>query len=433
MQVSLESTSSLGRKMTVEVPAERIDPEVEKRLKSMSQRVKVAGFRPGKVPFRILKQRFGEQVLQEVTNEVLRASFAEAVAQNELRPAGGPRIEPSELGEGRGLKYTAVFEVYPEFELADVEGLEIKRPQVEITDADIDRMIKRLREQRKTWDIVERPAQKGDQVVIDYKGSIDGASFEGGEGEDMPVELGAGRMLSGFEDQLAGASAGDDKTVQISFPKDHHKQDLAGQMAHFDVKVKRVLQPRLPVVDEDFAKSLGVAEDGVEGLRKAVRANLEREREQRIHTRIKTQVMEGLLQRNDVELPEALVKQEIERIRHQVMERSGETDEQRFPDELFAEEARRRVKLGLIIGEIIRKQELKPDDQKVQAALQALASNYEDPQQVLRYYRRNRAAMANLEAMILEDQVVDWVVARCNMTPETMSLNELLTPPAPGS
>jgi trigger factor len=433
MQVLLESTSSLGRRMTVEVPPERIDPEVEKRLKSMSRRVKVAGFRPGKVPFRIVKQRFGEQVLQEVTDEVLRASFKEAVAQKELRPAGGPQIEPSELGDGRGLKYTATFEVYPEFELASLEDLEIKRPMVEITETDIDRMIENLCEQRKTWNVVDRPAQKGDQVLINFNGFIDGAPIEGGEGKDVSVELGSGRMLSDFEDRLIGARPEDDKKIQVSFPSDYPNAALAGQTADFEVKIKRVSEPKLPVVDDKFAKSFGVAQDGVEGLRKAIRANLEREREQRIEARIMTQVMDGLLQRNEVELPETMIKHEIARIRRQAMDNSDETDEGRVPDELFAEEARRRVKLGLIVGEIVRRHGLKPDGEKVQNTLQALASSYENPQQVIDYYRHNRAAMANIEAMVIENQVVDWILTRCKTKPEVMSFAELVNPPAPAS
>jgi trigger factor len=430
MQVSLESTSSLGRKMTIEVPAERIDPEVEKRLKSMSQRVKLAGFRPGKVPFRIVKQRFGEQVLHEVTDEVLRASFQEAVTQKDLRPAGGPRIEPDVFGEGRGLKYTATFEVYPEFELANVEDMEIKRPQVEITEADVERTLESLRDQHKTWDTVERAAQKGDQVTIDFKGYIDGAPFAGGDGEDLALEIGSGRMLTGFEDQLIGAAPGQTRRVQVTFPAEHHNKELAGKAAEFEVTVKRVAAPKLPLVDDEFAKSLGVEDESVDGLRKAVRANVERERDQRIRGRVKARVMDGLLQRYELELPEVLIKQEIERARHQMAERTGETDEGRFPDELFAEEARRRVKLGLIVGELVRRNGLKPDADKVQSNLQALASSYQDPQQVLSYYRRNRAAMANIEAMVLEDQVVDWVEARCKTVPEAMTFDELMNPAA---
>ncbi|MGH8503830.1 MAG: trigger factor [Gammaproteobacteria bacterium] len=433
MQVSLETTSRLGRKMTVEVPPERIDPEVEKRLKTMTQRVKVAGFRPGKVPLRIVKQRFGDQILREVTEEVLRASFQEAVVQKELRPAGGPRIEPSELGEGRGLKYTAEFEVYPEFELAAVEDMEIKRPEVEITDKDIDEMMQTVREQRKTWDTVERAADKGDQVLVDFKGTIDGAPFEGNEGEDIPIELGAGRMLSGFEDQLLGATPGEHRSVQITFPDDHPNKDVAGKVAEFSVTVKRVAEPKLPALDDGFAQSLGVEEGGVEGLRKAVRANMARELAQKVQARIKTQVMEGLLQRNEVELPDGMVRHEIEHVRSQTMKNMGQADESRLPDDLFLEEARRRVKLGLVVGEIVRRHELKPDSGKVQAALQTLASGYDDPRQVMDYYQRNRSAMANVEAMVMEDQIVEWVMARARTTPEKLSFAELMKPSTPAT
>jgi trigger factor len=431
MQISLESTSNLGRKMTVEVSPDRIDPEVEKRLKAMSQRVKISGFRPGKVPFRIVKQRFGDQVLREVTGEVLRTSFQEAIAQQSLRPTGGPRLEPSELGEGRGLRYTATFEVYPDFELASVVGMEIKRPQAEVTDAEVDEMIEKLRAQHKIWDAVDRAAQKGDQVVIDFTGSINGQPFKGNEGKDLSFELGAEQMLDGFEDHLIGATAGDTKLIQLSFPDEHQNRALAGKTADFEVKVKQVSQPRLPALDDEFVKSLGIMEGGVDALREAARANMRRELEQKIKARIKTQAMDGLLQRIELELPETMVKEEIARLRKQAMENLGESDERRFTDELFAEEAGKRVKLGLIVGEIVRKHELKPDSKKVQQTLQALAGRAGDPQQMIDYYRQNPAAMANIEALVIEDQVVDWILAQANVVPEPMSFSELVAPATP--
>jgi trigger factor len=426
MQVLLESTSNLGRKMTVELPPERIDPEVDKRLKSMSRNVKVAGFRPGKVPLRIIKQRFGEKVLQEVTNEVLRVSFQEAIAQQALRPAGGPHIEPGGLGEGRGLRYTATFEVYPEFELASVEYLEIKRPVAEVTEADVDDMLQTLRKQRKTWEAVDRPAQEGDQVTVHFKGLIDGQPFEGGEGEDLPIEIGSGRMLGNFEDQLVGVEPGDDRKVQVTFPSDYSKAELAGKTADFDVQVKNIAQPKLPEVDDEFAKSFGVPDGDVDSLRKALKTGMTRELDQKISARVKAQVMDGLLQRNKVQLPETMVQHEIARLRSQAMENFGQSDNSRVPDDLFVEEARRRVKLGLIMGEIVRKHELKPDGEKMQKALQTLASGYEDPQQVIDHYRHNRSAMANVEAMVLEDQVVQWVLARAKMIDEAMSFGSVV-------
>jgi trigger factor len=426
MHVSLESTSNLGRKMTIELPPERIDPEVEKRLKSMSRNVKVAGFRPGKVPLRIVKQRFGKKVLQEVTSEVLRTSFQEAIAQQALRPAGGPRIEPSELGEGRGLKYTATFEVYPEFELASVEDMEVKHPEAEVTDADVNDMMETLRKQRKTWESVDRPAQEGDQIIVDFKGLIDDRPFEGGQGEDLSVELGSGRMLGGFEDQLIGIEPGCDKQLQVTFPSDYPKSELAGKTADFQVRVKSVAEPKLPEVDSEFVKSFGVADGDVEGLRKALKANMARELHQKLSARVKAQVMDGLLHRNEIPLPETMVKHEIARLRSQAMENLGQSDESRFPDDLFIEEARRRVKLGLIMGEIIRKYELKPDSERVQKALQTLASSYKDPQQIIDYYRHNKAAMANVEAMVLEDQVVEWVLARAKATRDVTSFGAVV-------
>jgi trigger factor len=411
--------------MTVEVPPERIDPEVEKRLMSMSRRVKVAGFRPGKVPLRIVKQRFGDQVLQEVTDEVLRSSFREAVEQEALRPAGGPRIEPSESGVGRGLKYTATFEVYPDFKLASIEDLEIKRPRVTITDGDVDRTIERLREQRKSHTEVDRPAQAGDEVTIDFTGLIDGAPFAGGQGEDVPVELGSGRMLSEFEDQLLGVRSGETKQVRVNFPSDYLEASLADKTVDFEVKVKRVAAPVLPALDDDLARSFGISEGGVERLRETLRADMQREVEQRIAARVKQQVMEGLVQRNEVDLPQTLVDHEIAHVRERAVRDLGRTDGDKLPDDLFVEQARRRVKLGLLLGEIIRRNDLKPDRERMERALQALASRSQDPQQVINYYRRSKPAMANIEAMVIEDQVVDWVLARSKTTEEETSFADL--------
>jgi trigger factor len=426
MQVTVESTSDLGRKMKVQVPAERIDSEVEKRLRSMAQQVRIHGFRPGKVPLKVVRQRYGRQVLQEVRGEVLQNSYQEAIVQERLRPVGGPEIHTEPLGAEQGLEYTATFEVYPELEVAPVEGLEIRRPVVEITDDDVEQMIETLRRQGRSWEAVEREAREGDRVSIDFRGTLDGEVFDGGEAEDFLVELGSGRMVRGFEDQLLGLKSGEEKVFELTFPRDYQQTDLAGRTARFQVKVKEIAEPVLPHVDEKLAQSFGVKQGGVQAFRQELRHNMERELADKIRTRIKAQVMDGLMDLHGFDLPQALVHAEIKRLRKNAMETVGTTEEGRFPDEIFAEEARNRVALGLISGEIIKTQGLKPEPERVNAALAHVASSYESPEEVISYYRSNRQAMANIESVVLEDQVVAWVLSTAKVVDEPARFNDLM-------
>lgn len=428
MQVSVESTGNLERRMTVEVPSERIDEAVEQRLRSMAGRVRVAGFRPGKVPLRVVKQRYGKEVYQEVVGQVLEESYREAIAQQQLRPAGSPQIEAKAIEPGRTLAYVATFEVYPEFKVGALDGLEITRPQVQVTEADVDRMIENLRRQRTRFEPVERAAAEGDRVTVDFEGTLDGQPFEGGKGENVAIVLGQGRMLKDFEQALEGMKAGEEKQIDLTFPEGYHAESLAGKTARFTLTAREVAEPRLPEVDEDFALGFGVKEGGVEGLRREIRANMERELAQAIKARIKSQVMDGLYSNTTLDLPKALVTEEIGRMRAQLMAQLGQKDAKQFPDELFADEARRRVALGLIIAEIVRSEDLKLDRERVESALQELASTYEDAQQVIDYYRRNPQAMSQLEAMVLEEQVVDWVLERAKVTDESMSFDSLMNP-----
>lgn len=428
MQVSVETTSNLGRKMTVQVPADNIDSEIENRLKSMGGNVRLDGFRPGKVPMRVVKQRFGQQVMQEVMGEFMQSSFQEAIAQEELRPAGGPVIDPKTMGVGEGLEYIATFEVYPEFELAGFDGLEVKKPVAEIQDSDIDEMLDALRKQRKTWEPVERAAQLEDQVTMDFVGSIGGEPFEGGAGEDMAIELGGGRLVPGFEDQLVGVKSGEERTLNVTFPEDYPQKNLAGKDARFDVKVKSVAEGKLPELTDEMAQAFGV-DGGLEALREEARANMERELEEKVDERVKSQIMEGLCEANNFEVPEALVKQEIDRAREQMGSQFGqEMDLEKFPDEMFAEQGRRRVELGLIFGEIVKQYELTPDRDKVEERLNKMAASYEDPQQVISYYRSNAEAMSGIESVVLEQQVVECVLEHAKVSDERATFSELVKP-----
>lgn len=431
MQVSVESPSAIERKITVEVPAERIDQEVEQRLKSMSGRVRIDGFRPGKVPFKVVKQRFGREVFNEVVGYVLQSTFQEAVVREKLRPAGSPEIESMDAQPGRPLSYVAKFEVYPEFEVAAVDALEVTRPVAEVTEADIDKMIDNLRQQRKEFVAVERAAQNGDRITIDYEGFIDGEAFEGGKAENAQVELGSGRLIESLESQLVGLRPGEEKTLDVKFPDDYHAEQLKGKDAQFKVKVKEVAEPQLPEVTDEFIQQFGITEGGIEAFRAEVRKNMERELEQAISGRIKQQVMDGLFDSNDVPMPEALVKEEIQRMREQITAQMGGAqgvNPAMFPDELFEGEARKRVSLGLIIGEVVRRNGIKLDRDKVEAKIKEFAASYEDPEQVEQFYRSNRQAMNGLEAMVLEEQVVDWVLGKAKVSEEKTDFDSLMNP-----
>lgn len=428
MHVSVESAGNLERKMTVQLPAERIGDEVEKRLRALGRRVKVHGFRPGKVPFKVIKQRFGGEVYQEVVGELLQSSFREAALQEKLQPAGSPQIELTSGEQDGPLEYVATFEVYPELTLAPVADLKVTCPTAEVEESDVDKMIETLRKQRTEWLDVDRPAADGDRVTIDFKGFLGDEPFEGGEAQDHAVVLGQGRMIADFERQLAGVSAGDEKSLDVVFPEDYHAKDLAGKTTRFDIKVKSVAEARLPEIDQAFVSAFGIAGGDEGALRKEVRANMERELRQALKERSKTRVMDALHDANEVPVPGVLVRAEIGRMREQVGEAMSAEARKGLPDNLFEEQARRRVALGLLIGELVRSQDIKLDPARVDETLEGLAAGYEQPEQVVRYYRSNREAMAGIEALVLEDQVVDWVVEHATVEREAMTFDQVMHP-----
>lgn len=433
MQVSVESISNLERCLTIQVPAERVDNEVETRLKSMKGRARIDGFRPGKVPMSVIKQRFGAGVYQEVVGEVVQSSLYEAVAQEELRMAGMPKIDAVKTEKGEPLEYKATFEVYPDIEIADLSGVEINLPSAEIADADIDKMLDNLRKQRQTWEAVEREAQDEDQVVLDFVGRVDGEEFEGGTGEGMPVVIGSGRMIEGFEDQLKGIKTGEERVLNVTFPEEYPSEEVKGKPAEFTVTATAVNEPKLPEIDEEFAKLFGVEDGAVEQLRNDVKDNMARELENAVSGQVKNQVMDAIVDAHEVDVPSALVSDEVGKLREQAMASSGQTDAAQFPDELFQENATRRVKLGLVIGEIIRKHEITADEERVNKTLENLAVGYEDPQMVIDYYKNNAEQMQTVQGLVLEEQVVEWVKDQAKVTEETKTFEEIMNPAAPAA
>jgi trigger factor len=415
--------------MTVQLPGEKVDQEVERRLKRLAGTVRMNGFRPGKVPLRVVRQRYGGQVRQEVYGDLIRDSYADAVQQESLRPAGDPRIESVDDKSGDGLSYTAVFEVMPEIRLEGLEELAVKRPAAEVGDADVDRMIESLRRQRLTWEQVERPAQDGDQIIISFKGSVDGEAFEGGSAERVPLVLGAGKMVPGFEEGLEGATAGETRGLDVHFPDDYRAEHLAGKDVHFDVEVHEVKEGRLPPVDEELAKAFGVADGSVETLRSDVRANMERELKQTLRGVLKNRVMDALLERVPLDVPRALVDQEASRLKEQAraeMAGAGQRSAMDLPLDMFAEQARRRVALGLIIAEIVRGNDIKVDPARVRAAVEEIAESYEDPQEVISWYYGNREQLAAVENLALEEQVVDWLLEQGRVEDEATSFDDIM-------
>jgi trigger factor len=419
----VQSGEGLERRMTVGLAQEAIDSEVEKRLRDFARSARLPGFRPGKVPVKVLRQRYGQRLRQEVVGEMVQSSFSQAVAQENLRPAGAPHIEPEIDETGGRYGYTATFEVLPSFELGSLEGKVIKQPVAEVTDADLDALIGRLREQRKTWSPVERAAQSGDKVTISYEGSVDGESFPGGSGKDVEIELGTGRMIPGFESGLVGAAAGEERTLELMFPGDYRAEQLAGKAATFAVTVHEVAEPVLPELDAEFAKSFGVEDGDLERFRNDVRTNMERELKQRIEGRMKQQTMDLLLQANPIELPQVLVTQEIGALREQTSQGIKGSSSFQLPDSLFEEQARRRVALGLIIAEVVKANGIQVDPKRVREAVEDMASTYEDPQEVIDFYYKNKQHLASFESLALEGQVVDWVRERVTVEDEPTSFH----------
>jgi trigger factor len=426
MQVSLTATGGLERRLEVAIPASRIDGEVAQRLTKISRTARLKGFRPGKAPIAVIRQQYGDQVHGEVINDLMRASFSEAVQREKLNPAGGPRIEPIDMAPGSDLKYAAVFEVLPEVRLAPLGDLAIERPVASVSDQDLDAMIDTLRKQRPAFSEVSRGVAANDRVTVDFVGKIDGEEFEGGSGNGVAIVVGANQVMKEFEDALLGAKADESREFNATFSAEHVNKKLSGKTATFNVKVVKVEEQQPAALDEEFAKGFGIADGNVDSLRSEVRANMERELEGAVRQKVRGQVLEALFTRNPLELPRQMVEEQIQELQVEMLRRAGVKDAKQLPPrEPFEQPARRRVALGLLMNELVRSANLKVSRESVQEKLNELAASYANPEEVRRAYLQNADTMRQIEAQVLEAQAIDHVLSQAKVTDKPATFSEL--------
>lgn len=430
MQVSVETTQGLERRLTISVEAAKVDTEVTKRLRQLSKTQRIDGFRPGKVPVSVIQKRYGQAVRQEVAGEVMQHNYFEAVMAEKLNPAGMPQFTATKMKAGEDFEFTATFEVYPEVTVAGLEQVKIEKPVVEVTDADLDEMLVTLRKQHATFSEVDREAADGDKVDLDFTGSIDGEEFEGGKSEGFSLSLGSNQMIPGFEDQIIGHKAGEAFDIQVSFPEDYHAEALKGKEATFAIKLNKVEEQILPELNDEFAEKFGVKEGGVDGLKTDVRANMNRELDQTVKAQVKQQVIDGLLEVNELDVPKSLVSGEIEVLRKQALQRFGQQVDPKnmpqLPDELFDEQAKRRVKVGLLLSEVVKGNELKADEDRVKEMIDTMASAYEEPSEVVDYYNNDEKLMQQMRDLALEDQAIEFIIEKAEVTETEKAFNDVI-------
>jgi len=422
MQVSVETTSGLGRRMTVQIPAEQMDQQVDSKLEQLSRSVRLDGFRPGKVPLSVVKKRYETQVREEMAAELIASTYEQALQQENLKPAGEPSIEQTRNRSGEGLEYVANFDVYPEIEVPELSDLKIERPLAEVADAEVDQMLEKLRLQRVTWTKVERAAANGDRIEIDFEGTIDGQPFSGNAAKNVPLELGSGAMIPGFEEQLVGVSAGDKKTIDVTFPDDYGSAEVAGKAAKFDIVVHSIAESAMPELDDEFARAFGVGDGGLEALRGEVSKNMRRELDAAIKARIKSQVFDALLEKADLDVPVSLLDSEIDAL----IKKGGEGADAGGDRSRYEDEARRRVSLGLLISEIIQRNQLTIDPDRVRQTIEDMAQSYENPEEVVQWYYSNQEMLSGVQTLIMEETVVEWVVDQAQVEEKSTTFEELM-------
>ena len=435
MRVSIETTEGLERKMTIAVPGEQVDTAVNARLQDAAKNVNLKGFRRGKVPFKVIKGKFGKGVRQEVVGELMSQTYYEAISQESLKPAGQPKIEATNVTEGEDLEFTAIFEVYPEITLPDFSKLKVERLSAEIEEADIDEMIMTLRQQRQNWEEVERPAAIEDRVNIDFVGTLGGEEFEGGRGSGTNLVLGSERMIPGFETGIVGNSSGEGFVLNLEFPGEYHNEELAGKKVEFEITLHAVSTQVLPEIDEEFFKSFGIDEGGEPAFREEVSSNMRRELKVSSRSKLKNQVMDALIDAVDVSVPATLIAGEIQQLRDQAMQQIGagkNMDPARLPDDLFTDQARRRVVLGLILGEVVQQHKITADPVRVREAVEEMASTYESPDDVINWYYGDKEQLGTVESTVVEDQVFDHIIDAANVRETRLSYQEVIKPePSP--
>lgn len=427
MQVTVETKEGLERVLTITVPAANIEAEVNKELLNIAKNRRFDGFRKGKVPMKMVAKMYGSAVRHDKMGEVMHRHFIEAIIKDKINPAGTPTFAPVEFAEGQDLVFTATFEIYPEVTLQGLDKVIVEKPQVEVKDEDVAEMLETLRKQQSTWADADVAAEDGTRATINFVGSIDGELFEGGKADNFPLEMGQGRMIPGFEDGIKGKKAGDELTIDVNFPEDYHAENLKGKAAQFAITVVKVEARELPEMNDEFVTKFG-AEGGVEGLKAEVRKNMERELAQAVKNKIKEQAINGLVEQNNIDVPSALIEQEVEVLRQQAVQRFGGNADTapELPSELFEEQAKRRVVVGLLLGEVIKTEELKADDEKVKALINEMASAYEDPTEVVAYYEGNEQMMNNMRNVALEEQAVEAILAKAQVSEKAVGFNELM-------
>ncbi|MEM1440262.1 MAG: trigger factor [Pseudomonadota bacterium] len=427
MQVSVETSGALERRMKVQVPAQQIDAQINERLKRVGRTARMEGFRPGKVPAKVIRKRYGPQVRQEVITELMQSSYAEAIQQEQLTPASNPSIEAEEATEGQDFTYTAVFEVFPEVTLKDLDKIEVRVPEVDIDDADIDRMLESLREQRASWEPVDRAAAEGDQALVDFDGFLDGEPIENGSGKNVPVVLGGGQMLPDFDKGLAGAKAGDERSFDVSYPDDYPAEELAGKTAEFKALVQTVSEKVLPEIDEDFVKGFGVESGDLEQLRKEASENMAIELATKRRADIKQQVLDQLLTHNPLEVPQSLVREESQTMQQEAMRQLGVTDPAEAPPaDNFLPGAERRVQVSLLVQAFIREEGITVERDRVEAKMRELFAGYDDSDGLVANYLSDPKFLRQIEPMVLEDQAIEALRTKGTDKPETIAFKDYM-------
>ena len=430
METNQETTNALERRVDLSISLETVEAQVQARLKQLARTVKMPGFRPGKVPLKMVEQTHGGQARSEAIGAAIEQAFGQKIQEEQLRVAGQPRIEPKDGASDGAMEFTAVFEVYPEVTLGDLSEKSIERPVLEVSEAEVDKTIDVLRKQRTGYEAVEREAAADDRVTVDFTGRKDGEVFEGGQATDFPFVLGAGSMLKDFEDAALGMKAGETKTFAMTFPEDYHAKDLAGQSVEFEITMKEVGAPKLPEIDSEFAKSLGVEDGDVAKMREEVKANLEREVSRRLKARIKEQAMDLLLDANPIDVPRALVHREAEQMagnaRRDMEQRGMQTKDLPISADWFTEQAERRVKLGLVLAELVKDKELYAKPEQVRALVEDFAQSYEDPKEVIDWYYTQPQRLQQAEALVIEENAVEWVLANAKAEDKPMDFDELM-------